>query len=199
MMSRMWAPCLGFSDLSILQTLGRCSYQIYSVNCAYLFRLTSTFICVYVFVPLRVQERQEWWLQMSPTEGSQYRNWLYRQRKNRKVNEGGERQNSRTLVPTQKEAIVCLGSWNHSKLQERRWKGEGPSCKTGTTVRRTQGRKASQKGMERLLWHHSSSWHLLFAPMHPLAKLPSSQRATEPGEWGCLQDGAESVKTEQPA
>lgn len=27
--------------------------------------------------------------------------------------------------------------------------------------------------------------------MHPLAKLPRSQRATEPGEWSCLQDGAE--------
>lgn len=131
---------------------------------------------------------------MSPTEGSQYRNWLYRQRRNRKVNEGGGRQKSRTSVPMQKETTASLGSWKHSKWQER-WKGEGPACKTGATERCTQGRKASQKGMER----SSLTAFLLLAfvaPMHPLAKLPRSQRATEPGEWSCPQDGAESVKTQ---
>lgn len=133
---------------------------------------------------------------MSPTEGSQYRNWLYRQRKNRKGNEGGGRQKSRTLVPMQKETIVCLGSWNHSKLQERRWKGEGPSCKTRATERRTQGRKASQKGMERHPLTSSLFLAFVVAPVHPLAKLPSSQRATEPGKWSCLQDGAESMRTQ---
>lgn len=32
--------------------------------------------------------------------------------------------------------------------------------------------------------------------MSPLAKLPSSQRAIEPGEWNFLQDGAKRAKTQ---
>lgn len=55
-----------------------------------------------------------------------------------------------------------------------------------------------QKGMERRPLTSFLFLAFVVAPVHPLAKLPRSQRATEPGEWSCLQDGAESVKTEQP-